>query len=67
MPDLVRDLSFEDRMGLVVDREIALQESLRTGRRLKAAKLRIVNSNQKVDHRGNEKVDHPRDKKSGCF
>ena len=51
MPDLVRDLSFEDRMGLVVDREIALQESLRTGRRLKAAKLRMSASIENIDFR----------------
>ena len=27
----------------------------------------FVNSNQKVDHCGNEKVDHPKVVKSGCF
>jgi hypothetical protein len=26
-----------------------------------------VNSNQKLDHCGNEKVDHPKVVKSGCF
>ena len=29
--------------------------------------LKHVNSNQKVDHCGNEKVDHPKVVKSGCF
>ena len=38
--------------------------------RSRQALMRIdmnVNSNQKIDHCGNEKVDHPKVVKSGCF
>lgn len=50
-PDLVQELSFEDRLGLLIDREVSLQENNRTAARLKAAKLRLGASLENLDFR----------------
>ena len=52
-------LAFEDRLGLLVDRELLARENRRTTRNLRAAKLRIQASVEDIDfrsHRGLERT-----------
>jgi DNA replication protein DnaC len=52
-------LPFEDRLGLLVDREVLARENRRTTRNLRSAKLRIQASIEDVDfrsHRGLERA-----------
>jgi len=58
-PDLVRDLSFEDRLGLLVDREISVRENKRTATRLKAAKLRQNATLENLDFRTHRGLNRP--------
>lgn len=58
-PELLHDLSFEDRLGLLVDREITLQENKRTERRLKAARLRQNATPEDLDFRAARNLPRP--------
>ncbi len=58
-PAVLADLSFEDRLGLLVDREIAVQESRRTERRLKAARLRQNATPEDMDFRAPRNLSRP--------
>ena len=50
-PGALGDHSFEDRLGLLVDREITVQENRRTQRRLKEARLRQNATPEDLDFR----------------
>ena len=58
-PALWSDLSFEDRLGLLVDREMAVQENRRTTRRLMAAKLRQNATPEDLDFRSPRNLPKP--------
>ena len=58
-PALLSDLSFEDRLGLLVDREIAVQENKRSERRLKAARLRQNATPEDLDFRTARNLPRP--------
>ena len=58
-PALVSDLSFGDRLGLLADREISLQENRRTERRLKAARLRQNATPEDMDFRAPRNLSRP--------
>ena len=58
-PALWADLSFEDRLGLLVDREMAVQENRRTKRRLMAAKLRQNATPEDLDFRSPRNLPKP--------
>lgn len=58
-PELVRDLSFEDRLGLLVDQEILIRENKRTATRLKAAKLRQNATLEDLDFRTHRGLNRP--------
>ena len=58
-PDVLADLSFEDRLGLLVDREVAVQENRRTERRLKAARLRQNATPEDMDFRAPRNLSRP--------
>jgi len=53
-PSTYADLSFEERLGMLVDREILERENRRLTRLLQAAKLRLPASIEEIDYR------HPR-------
>lgn len=57
--ELLGDLAFEDRLGLLVDREIAVQENKRTERRLKAARLRQNATPEDLDFRTARNLPRP--------
>ena len=52
-----RDLTFEERIGLLVDRELTLRDTKGLERRLKAAKLRIAASVEDIDFKHPRKLD----------
>ncbi len=58
-PALMSDLSFEERLGLLVDREIAAQENRRTERRLKMARLRQNATPEDMDFRAPRNLSRP--------
>ncbi len=58
-PGAAADLSFEDRLGLLVDREITVQENRRTERRLKAARLRQNATPEDLDFRSPRNLPKP--------
>lgn len=58
-PALLSELSFEDRLGLLVDREITAQENKRTERRLKAARLRQNATPEDIDFRTHRNLPRP--------
>jgi len=54
---LYQDLSFEERLGLMVDREFTLRDTRGFERRLKAAKLRHDAALENVDFKHPRKLD----------
>ena len=54
MPQMIDDLTFEDRLGLMIDREVTERENRRLKSRLKKARLRQQASIEDIDYR------HPR-------
>ncbi len=56
MPD-IGQLSFEDRLGLLIDREATYRDNRRLGTRLRKAKLRHNASVEDVDFRSPRKLD----------
>lgn len=53
----VQQMSFEERLGLLVDEEIAYRESRRTERLLKEAHLRVAASLEDIDYRPDRGLD----------
>ena len=58
-PGALTDLSFEDRLGLLVDREVTVQENRRTERRLKSARLRQNAVPEDLDFRSPRNLPKP--------
>ena len=54
------ELSFEERLGILVDREILYRENRRLGRLLSAAKLRVSACVEDIDYRHARGLDKPR-------
>lgn len=52
-----RDLPFEDRLALLVDREVAHRETKRTATRLRQARLRIDDCMEDIDHQAPRGLD----------
>jgi DNA replication protein DnaC len=56
MPD-IETLSFEDRLGLLLDREVTLREDRRLTRLLQLAKLRLSAAVEDLDFRASRGLD----------
>jgi DNA replication protein DnaC len=54
------ELSFEERLGILVDREILYRENRRLGRLLSAAKLRVSACVEDIDYRHARGLEKPR-------
>ncbi|MFH1150340.1 MAG: IS21-like element helper ATPase IstB [Actinomycetota bacterium] len=53
------ELSFEERIGMLVDREWIDRENRKLERRMKAARLKIAASMEDIDYRANRGLDAP--------
>lgn len=58
MPE-IQELSFEERLGLLVDREVTERENRRLGSRLKMARLRLNASVEDITYRPARGLDKP--------
>lgn len=58
-PSVFAELSFEDRLGLLVDKEADARESRSLARRLRAAKLRYPAAIEDIDWRSPRGLDRP--------
>ncbi len=53
----INQLSFEERLGLMIEREVSMRENRRLQTRLKKAKLKLSAAIEDIDYHGDRKLD----------